>query len=163
MSQTVTISLDAMGGDSGPDVVIGGAAIAIDRRPDLRFVIFGEEHAVRPVLDAYPRVKSVSEFHHCDVAVQMDDKPSQALRKGRWKSSMWRSVQAVRDGEAGAAVSAGNTGALMVDGEVLPEAAARHRAPGDCRDLADAAAARASCSTSARRSAPTRACWSISP
>ena len=57
MSQTVTISLDAMGGDSGPDVVIGGAAIAIDRRPDLRFVIFGDEHAVRPVLDAYPRVQ----------------------------------------------------------------------------------------------------------
>jgi glycerol-3-phosphate acyltransferase PlsX len=43
----------------------------------------------------------------------MDDKPSQALRKGRWKSSMWRSVQAVRDREASAAVSAGNTGALM--------------------------------------------------
>jgi glycerol-3-phosphate acyltransferase PlsX len=43
----------------------------------------------------------------------MEDKPSQALRKGRWKSSMWRAVQAVRDGEAGAAVSAGNTGALM--------------------------------------------------
>jgi glycerol-3-phosphate acyltransferase PlsX len=114
MSQTITISLDAMGGDAGPEVVIGGAAIAKDRRPDLRFVIFGEENAVRPVLDAYPRVREVSTFHHCDVTVQMDDKPSQALRKGRWKSSMWRSVQAVRDGEAGAAVSAGNTGALMV-------------------------------------------------
>jgi glycerol-3-phosphate acyltransferase PlsX len=111
--QTVTISLDAMGGDSGPAVVIGGAEIAIDRRPDLRFVIFGEQAAVRPVLDAHPRVRSVSELHHCDVTVQMDDKPSQALRKGRWKSSMWRSIQAVRDGQAQAAVSAGNTGALM--------------------------------------------------
>src|SRR5688572_18575992 len=113
MSQTITISLDAMGGDSGPDVVIGGAAIAIDRRPDLHFVIFGDERVVLPVLEAHPRVRGVSQFHHCDVAVQMDDKPSVALRKGRWKSSMWRSVQAVRDGEAGAAVSAGNTGALM--------------------------------------------------
>ncbi len=113
MPDTVTISLDAMGGDTGPGVVIGGAAIAIDRRPDLRFLIFGEESAVRPVLDANPRVRDVSAFHHCDVTVQMDDKPSQALRKGRWKSSMWRSIQAVRDGEAGAAVSAGNTGALM--------------------------------------------------
>ena len=113
MSETVTISLDAMGGDTGPDVVIGGAAIAIERRPDLRFLIFGEESAVRPVLDANPRVGKLSRFHHCDVSVQMDDKPSQALRKGRWKSSMWRSIQAVRDGEAGAAVSAGNTGALM--------------------------------------------------
>jgi glycerol-3-phosphate acyltransferase PlsX len=113
MSQTITISLDAMGGDSGPDVAIGGAAIAIDRRPDLRFIVFGEEQAVRPVLDAHPRVRDVSTFHHCDVTVRMDDKPSQALRKGRWKSSMWRSVEAVRDAEASAAVSAGNTGALM--------------------------------------------------
>jgi glycerol-3-phosphate acyltransferase PlsX len=113
MSQTITISLDAMGGDSGPDVVLGGAAIAVDRRPDLRFLIFGDENVVRPLLDAKTRVRDVSRFHHCSVTVQMDDKPSQALRKGRWKSSMWRAVQAVRDGEAGAAVSAGNTGALM--------------------------------------------------
>ena len=113
MAQTITISLDAMGGDSGPEVVIRGAEIALDRRPDLRFVIFGEQSAVQPVLNAHPRVRDASAFHHCDVTVQMDDKPSQALRKGRWKSSMWRSVQAVRDEEAGAAVSAGNTGALM--------------------------------------------------
>ena len=113
MSQTITIALDAMGGDVGPLVVIGGAAIALDRRPDLRFLIFGEEDAVRPVLDAHPRVRDRSEFHHCSVTVRMDDKPSQALRKGRWKSSMWRAVQAVRDGQAAAAVSAGNTGALM--------------------------------------------------
>ena len=51
MPETITISLDAMGGDTGPEVVIGGAAIAIDRRPDLRFLIFGDEKAVRPVLD----------------------------------------------------------------------------------------------------------------
>lgn len=113
MSQTITISLDAMGGDTGPEAVIRGAAIALDRRPDLRFVIFGEESAVLSVLEASPRVRDTSIFHHCDVTVQMDDKPSQALRKGRWRSSMWRCVQAVRDGEAGAAVSAGNTGALM--------------------------------------------------
>ena len=113
MPETITISLDAMGGDSGPEVAIGGAEIASDRRPDLRFLLFGEEQAVRPVLDANPRVRERSVFHHCDVSVQMDDKPSQALRKGRWKSSMWRAIQAVRDREAGAAVSAGNTGALM--------------------------------------------------
>jgi len=113
MPATITISLDAMGGDSGPQVAIGGAEIASDRRPDLRFIVFGEEQAVRPVLEANPRVRDRSVFHHCAVSVQMDDKPSQALRKGRWKSSMWRTIQAVRDQEAGAAVSAGNTGALM--------------------------------------------------
>ena len=163
MPETITISLDAMGGDAGPAMVIGGAAIAIERRPDLRFVIFGEERAVRP--GARRRIRACATtptFHHCDVTVQMDDKPSQALRKGRWKSSMWRSVQAVRDGEAGAAVSAGNTGALMAMAQVLPEAAARHRAPGDRRDLADAEGrehrARRRRDDRRRR----RACWSIS-
>jgi len=113
MSQPITIALDAMGGDAGPGMVIAGAEIALGRRPDIRFAVFGDERAVRPVLDAHPAVRAVATFHHCDVVVQMDDKPSQALRKGRWKSSMWRAVQAVRDGEADAAVSAGNTGALM--------------------------------------------------
>ena len=48
MPETITISLDAMGGDTGPEVAIGGAAIAIDRRPDLRFLVYGEEAKVRP-------------------------------------------------------------------------------------------------------------------
>jgi glycerol-3-phosphate acyltransferase PlsX len=113
MSQTITIALDAMGGDAGPQVVIGGAAIALERRPDLRFLIYGRQESVEPALSPHPGLRAVSVFHHCDVTVEMDDKPSQALRKGRWKSSMWRAVQAVRDGEAQAAVSAGNTGALM--------------------------------------------------
>jgi glycerol-3-phosphate acyltransferase PlsX len=113
MSQTITISLDAMGGDVGPATVIGGAAIAAERRPDLRFAVYGREEAVRPFLDAEPRLRGRTTLHHCEVTVAMDDKPSQALRKGRWKSSMWRAIQAVRDGEAAAAVSAGNTGALM--------------------------------------------------
>ncbi len=113
MGSEITISLDAMGGDHGPAIVIAGADIALERSPGLRFAIYGDDALVAPFLDQYPRVREASVFHHCDVTVQMDDKPSQALRKGRWKSSMWRTVQAVRDGEASAAVSAGNTGALM--------------------------------------------------
>jgi glycerol-3-phosphate acyltransferase PlsX len=113
MSQTVTIALDAMGGDTGPSVILAGAAVALERRPDLRFVLFGDEKAVQPVLNSYPKLREVSQFHHCEISVQMHDKPSQALRKGRWKSGMWRTLQCVRDGEASAAVSAGNTGALM--------------------------------------------------
>jgi glycerol-3-phosphate acyltransferase PlsX len=113
MSSTITLSLDAMGGDAGPAVVLPGAEIALGRRSDLKFMIYGEAAAVEPLLDRYPKVRDASRFVNCDVSVQMDDKPSQALRRGRWKSSMWRSIQAVRDGEAQAAVSAGNTGALM--------------------------------------------------
>lgn len=113
MPEPLTISLDAMGGDTGASVVVAGAAQALERRPDLRFLFFGDAAVVEPLLARHPRLRDASAFHHCDVVVQMDDKPSQALRKGRWRSSMWRSVQAVRDGEAHAAVSAGNTGALM--------------------------------------------------
>ena len=109
----IRISIDAMGGDHGPETIIPGLAKVAERRPDAHFVIFGQEERVRPVLDSQPLVAARSEFHHCDVSVGMDDKPSQALRRGRWKSSMWRAIEAVKNGESDVCVSAGNTGALM--------------------------------------------------
>jgi glycerol-3-phosphate acyltransferase PlsX len=113
MPKPVRISLDAMGGDHGATVVIPGAALALERHPDLHFQLFGDEGIVRPLLDAHPKLKAAAVVHHTDVAVAMDEKPSVAIRTGRGKSSMWKAVQAVRDGQADAAVSAGNTGALM--------------------------------------------------
>ena len=65
------------------------------------------------VLEKYPKVASISELVHCEIAVRMDDKPSQALRHGRWKSSMWKAIEAVKAGQADCCISAGNTGALM--------------------------------------------------
>ena len=102
-----------MGGDHGPEVTIAGLEKVVERRSDVRFLLFGRSERVRPMLDKYPRVAAVSEFTHCDVAVRMDDKPSQALRQGRWKSSMWKALEAVKTGDADVCVSAGNTGALM--------------------------------------------------
>ncbi len=102
-----------MGGDHGPSVVIAGAELALVRHPDLFFVIYGNEQIVKPILDAHPAVLARSSFQHTDIAVKMDDKPSQALRQGRWKSSMWKAIEAIKKGEAAACVSAGNTGALM--------------------------------------------------
>jgi glycerol-3-phosphate acyltransferase PlsX len=113
MPKPVRISLDAMGGDHGATVVIPGAALALERHPDLHFLLYGDEAIVRPLLDAHPKLKAATVVHHTDVAVAMDEKPSVAIRTGRGKSSMWKTVQAVRDGQADAAVSAGNTGALM--------------------------------------------------
>ncbi len=102
-----------MGGDHGPSVVIPGAALMLERRPDTRFVIFGDEKEVLPLIEQQARLKAVTTFHHTEVAVKMDDKPSQALRYGRYKSSMWRAIDATKTGEADVTVSAGNTGALM--------------------------------------------------
>jgi phosphate acyltransferase len=113
MSKPVRISLDAMGGDHGPSVVVLGAALALERHPDVRFLMFGDEAAIRPLLDGHPALKGRTEIRHSDLVVRMDDKPAQAVRQGRGKSSMWQAIQAVRDGHADAIVSAGNTGALM--------------------------------------------------
>src|SRR6188768_2768242 len=113
MADSVTTSLDVMGGDLGPMQVLPGADIALIRRPDLRYRLFGDEKVVRPLLDQYPRVRDASVFEHCDYSVRMDEKPSQALRHGRRRSSMWRTIDAVKERKADFAVSAGNTGALM--------------------------------------------------
>ena len=102
-----------MGGDHGPEVVIPGLQNVVERRPDVRFLLFGRDERVRPVLARFPRVAEASDFTHCEIAVRMDDKPSQALRHGRWKSSMWKAIEAVKIGDADVCVSAGNTGALM--------------------------------------------------
>ncbi len=113
MPDSLTLSLDAMGGDAGPEMVLPAAAIAAERHPKIDFLLFGDEQRLRPLLDLQPRLKPRARIHHCDVAIAMNDKPSQALRQGRGKSSMWQTVDAVKRGEAHAAVSAGNTGALM--------------------------------------------------
>ena len=113
MPQKVRIALDAMGGDHGPSVVVPGAALALAQHPNSTFILFGDQGRIDPLLAAHPRLKAACRLVHTDVAVRMDDKPSQALRNGRWKSSMWLSIDAVKKGEADVAVSAGNTGALM--------------------------------------------------
>ncbi len=107
------ISIDAMGGDFGPAVTIAGAALALERYPDLKFVFFGREAEIHLELGKHPKLVPVSQIVHCDVSVSMQDKPSQALRQGRWKSSMWKTIEAVKSGDVEAAISAGNTGALM--------------------------------------------------
>ena len=119
MSEPVRFALDAMGGDHGPSVIVPGAAIALERRPDSRFTFFGDEKQILPLLEKHPALKAASAVVHTDVAVKMDDKPSQALRSGRRTSSMWLTIDAVKQGTADVAVSAGNTGALMVMSSVI--------------------------------------------
>lgn len=112
MSASLAISLDAMGGDNAPDMVVRGADIARQRFPNVHFLLFGDEAKLQPMLATLPDLAKVSTIRHTDVMVAMDDKPSQALRAGRG-SSMRLAIDAVQNGEAAAVVSAGNTGALM--------------------------------------------------
>ena len=113
MTSGVRIAVDAMGGDHGPSVMVAGAEIALKRRPDASFLFYGREADIAPLLATRPALAARSVVHHTDVAVKMDDKPSQALRAGRRTSSMWLAIDAVKKGDADVAVSAGNTGALM--------------------------------------------------
>src|SRR5579863_2072463 len=113
MSDKVRIALDAMGGDHGPAVVVAGAELALNRHPACEFLFFGIAAQIAPLVDDRAELKSVARIVHTDIAVRMEDKPSQALRYGRWKSSMWLALDAVKKGDADMAVSAGNTGALM--------------------------------------------------
>lgn len=107
-----------MGGDAAPHMVVAGAERALDDHPDVRFRIFGDQARLEPLLKAVPRLRARSELHHTDEVVADDAKPTAALRQAR-ASSMRLAVDAVRQHEADAAVSAGNTGALMAMAKVL--------------------------------------------
>ena len=113
MPDKVRIALDAMGGDHGASVILPGADISLTRHPDIEYLLFGNQAVLEPLLAGLPRLKAMSRVVHTEVSIRMDDKPSQALRYGRWKSSMWLAIDAVKKHEADVAVSAGNTGALM--------------------------------------------------
>ncbi|HEX5319845.1 MAG TPA: phosphate acyltransferase PlsX [Stellaceae bacterium] len=112
MTDSITIALDAMGGDRAPAMVLNGADLALERHPQARFLLFGQESQIAPLLARLPRLAGVATIHHTSEMVQDDDKPSQALRGGR-QSSMRLAIDAVADGRADGVVSAGNTGALM--------------------------------------------------
>lgn len=112
MAKALTIALDAMGGDAAPKMVVRGAGIALERFPEVRFLMFGREREVAPLLNGKKRLQAATELRHTDDVVGSDAKPSVALRGGR-QSSMRLAIDAVHSGEADAVVSAGNTGALM--------------------------------------------------
>jgi glycerol-3-phosphate acyltransferase PlsX len=101
-----------MGGDSGPAAILAGAAIARRRHPKVRFLLHGDEAVLKPLLARHRALAKRAEIRHAAKVVGMAEKPSQAIRRGR-DSSMWHAVDAVAQGEAKVAVSAGNTGALM--------------------------------------------------
>jgi glycerol-3-phosphate acyltransferase PlsX len=106
------ISVDAMGGDRGPAAVVAGIAASATQNPDIGFIIHGPEDQLRPLVARRRGLAARCEIRHAADVVHMDAKPSQVLRGGK-NSSMWSTIQAVRDHDATVAVSCGNTGALM--------------------------------------------------
>jgi glycerol-3-phosphate acyltransferase PlsX len=111
VTDSVAIALDAMGGDHAPGMVIKGANIARQRFPQVRFLLFGNEGRIKPLLRKLPHLTKVSSIHHAELEVTAEDKPAVALR--RRGTSMRMACDAVESGEAAGVVSAGNTGAFM--------------------------------------------------
>lgn len=109
-----------MGGDHGPSVMVPGAAEALRGLTghDVRFLLHGDAAAIKAELEGRPELSERSEVRHTDLVIAGDEKPAQALRRGKG-SSLWNAVQAVKDKEAAAAVSGGNTGALMAISKLL--------------------------------------------
>jgi glycerol-3-phosphate acyltransferase PlsX len=123
LPQNIVISIDAMGGDHGPSVVVPGVDIAARAMPELRFLLHGDETRINAELAKSPAARAASTVRHTDRAISMDEKPAQAMRRGKG-SSVWNAVESVKAGEALAAVSAGNTGALMAISKLVLRMAA---------------------------------------
>ncbi|MDQ2070723.1 phosphate acyltransferase PlsX [Natronospira bacteriovora] len=113
MSGRITLALDAMGGDHGPSVVVPAAFSFLDKRDDVDLILVGDEAVLESQLGhTGARHAGRVRIHHASQVVAMDELPSQALR-GKKDSSMRVAINLVKQGEAQACVSAGNTGALM--------------------------------------------------
>ena len=112
VARELTVSVDAMGGDAGPGIVITALLRSIQRHPEVRFLLAGDESVLNGLLARHPRLKDRIQVRHAPDRVAMEDKPSHVLRRGR-ETSMWRAIEAVKNKDAEVAVSAGNTGALM--------------------------------------------------
>ncbi|HWE05819.1 MAG TPA: phosphate acyltransferase, partial [Rhizomicrobium sp.] len=112
MSPQLTVSIDAMGGDAGPGVVLAALSRSLVRHPGVRFLLHGDEALLKPLLARRAKLAARAAVRHSAEHVRMEEKPGQALRRGR-NTSMWRAIESVAKKEAEVAVSAGNTGALM--------------------------------------------------
>ena len=112
MDASPRIAIDAMGGDTGPAAIVAGVARAHRRTPKMRFTIYGDEALIAPEMERHPAIAGVADLIHTPESIAASEKPSQAIRRAR-TTSMGMAINAVKDGEADAAVSGGNTGAMM--------------------------------------------------
>lgn len=122
-----TIAIDAMGGDFGPKEIIPALAKVIKGRPDVKFLVFGDETQINEYLSKNRNLNNCVEVQHTEKQILGTDKPSDALRASKG-TSMRMAIEAVKQGKAEAVVSAGNTGALMALSKmVLKTAPGIHR------------------------------------
>ena len=120
MDKKYTIAIDAMGGDNAPGCVIAGLDYIYDYLVEnqISLLIFGDTKVVAPVIAKFPRLNEISTLVQADEVVQGDDKPSRIIRSGR-QTSMWKAIESVRNKQADAVVSGGNTGCIVGISRIL--------------------------------------------
>ena len=111
-SGRIVISVDAMGGDRGPSAVLDGCIQSLKADPRLDILVHGDKAALEPLIAREPALAGRLSLVHAEGVVTMHDKPSHIMRHGK-DTSMWSTIGALKDARAQAAVSCGNTGALM--------------------------------------------------
>ena len=113
--EAIIIAIDAMGGDKAPESVIAGVNIIVTDQalfPNLRLKIYGHVHKIGALLQKFPKLKEISQIIHSEQEIPANEKAASAIRNYR-QSSMYLAVHSLKEGEAHAVVSAGNTAALM--------------------------------------------------
>ncbi len=116
--EMVRISIDVMGGDFGAKEIIPALDLVVKKNSDITFLLFGDKNQINQYLCKYKSLQKCTEIHHTDKSIKSDEKPSDALRSSKG-TSMRMAIEAVKNGEAEAVVSAGNTGALMALSKII--------------------------------------------
>ena len=129
----LVISVDAMGGDNSPRIVVEGINLAHKNNPDIKFLLFGDEEKINADLKRFPQMNSYCKVIHTSEFVRNEDKPSQVIRNKN--TSMYMAIDAVRKGEAAAVMSAGNTGALMAISKMILKTIQRIHRPAICTNI----------------------------
>ena len=118
MSETTIVALDAMGGDNAPQEIVKGAVNAIKQRKDIKVLLVGKEEILKDTLKAYEYPKEQLEIVNATEEIEMAESPVLAIRRKK-DSSMSVAMKLVHDKKADAVVSAGNSGAVLVGGQIL--------------------------------------------
>ena len=113
MNNPITIAVDAMGGDNSPNKVIQGISLHLSKSSNVSYIIFGKQDLILPLLNKYNISNNKYELIHTDNYVEAEDSALTAAKRGK-NTSLWLSIESLKNDKADAIVSAGNTGALFL-------------------------------------------------
>ena len=113
MSDKVTIAVDAMGGEKSPRKILEGIEISLKKNKENTFLLYGQESVLINELKSFPNIKDSCKVINAIDVILDDESPLTAAKRGK-DSSMWKSIQSQKEGDADITLSAGNTGALLV-------------------------------------------------